>query len=349
MGCGISPGEWTGRPGQMHFYRESGTGSKPEVIPGVAVDPSTFNERAQCIADLKEISGAIDIMNGGHPDGVNAASALSLMYEIGTGKIAPILDRWKAFVESSQKKQLKIISKYYKEPRPEFIRLLISKNKDLSETEVNQFIGADLYDNSNVVVEAGSNIPKLQAAKQAMLIQLAQLGTLNLQDPTNRSQFQKEMGILGYDSDVGPDQKRAQWENDLLDNLVNQPNNKPIVLDVDNDAIHINEHQLRMKSPAWMSLPIQVQQAYMMHIQQHEQSQQKKQQAQMLMQQAMQPPPPQQGGHPAQAHPQQQAQPHQAAPRKHGPHNSGGISKEMRNVILNGSDLMTPANVGAQK
>lgn len=346
IGCGISPGEWTGRPGQMHFYRAQPGGDKPTLLPGTGVGQDTFQERAQRITDLKEIMGASDILQGGTPEGVNAASAINLLYEVSQGKLAPILNRWKMFVESDQKKQLKIIAKYYKEPRPEFIRLLMSKNRDLSETEVNQFLGSDLHDNCNVVVEAGSNIPKLQAAKQSLLVQLASMGVLNLQDPTNRIQFQQDMGITGYDSDVGPDQKRSQWENDLLDNLVNQPDNKPIVLDIDNHAIHIQEHSLRMKSPAWMSLPFPIQQAYTAHIQQHEQFQNAQLQAQMLQQQAMAP----RGQQPPQQH-QQQA-PQQAAQHKpprhptdsHGP----GPGQAIKNVIL-GSDLLTPSTVSAQR
>src|SRR6202000_17980 len=115
------------------------------------------------------------------------------LYEVGTGKLFPILDRWKMFVEQDQKKQLRLIGQKYKEPRPDFIRMLKSRNEDLVESDINKFIGADLYDNYNVIVEAGSNIPKLQAAKQAVLMELAQMGMLNLQNPENRVQFQQDM------------------------------------------------------------------------------------------------------------------------------------------------------------
>ncbi len=102
LSCGISPGSWTGRPGQENFYRADGTGAKPETIPGIGVDPSVLQERQGKVEDIKEISGAIDILRGDRPPGVNAASALSLLYEVGTGKLFPILDRWKCFVEQDQ-------------------------------------------------------------------------------------------------------------------------------------------------------------------------------------------------------------------------------------------------------
>lgn len=278
MSSGIAHGSWTGRPGQEIFYRDSG-GQPPSTIPASGVDPTVFQERAQRVEDMKTITGAIDILKGDRPDGITAASALEMLYEVGMGKLFPILDRWKAFVEGSQKKQLRIISKFYKEPRPDFIRLLQQKNRELSADAISKFIGSDLYDNCNVVVEAGSNVTKLQAAKKQELREAAQSGVLNLADPRNRRQYLEDMGIQGYDSDIGPDQKRAEQENSILDDLSNNPNKKPIVLDWDNHDVHIQVHEGRMKEPSWMELPPAVQQAYMQHRMEHEQMQQQKQMA----------------------------------------------------------------------
>lgn len=296
MSSGIAHGSWTGRPGQEIYYRDTG-GQPPSIIPPVGVDASVFQERSQRVEDLKNISGAIDILKGDKPNGVTAASALELLYEVGTGKLFPILDRWKCFVENSQKKQLRIIAKFYKEPRPDFIRLLKSKNKELSDAAINQFIGADLYDNCNVVVEAGANVSKLQAAKKQELREAAQAQVLNLEMPENRIEYLTQMGITGFDSDVGPDTNRAEWENSLLDNIKNSPDNAPIVLDWDNHEIHLQVLERRMKEPSWMELDAETQQAYIQHRTQHQQMQQQKVQqeqmeamaAQMAGQQASEP------------------------------------------------------------
>lgn len=333
--AGIAPGSWTGRSGQLIYFRDGG-GAKPEILPSSGVDQSVFAERAQCVSDLKEITGAIDILKGDRPPGVNAASALNLLYEVGTGKLYPILERWKMFVEQDQKKQLRLIAQKYKEPRPEWIRLLKSKNSELSEEDINQFIGADLNDNWNVVVEAGSNIPKLQAAKQGMLVELAQMGMLNLQDPGNRVQFQQDMGIAGYDADIEPDRKRAEWENDILDNIQYTPDNRAIVLVIDNHQEHLSVHQTRMKSPNFMALPLAVQQAYMRHIKEHEQYQAQALHAQMLQQQAMTP-----VGAP-QAAPKGQASQPAGIQGGHGK----GLTKDMKSAVMGGSDVLTPAALG---
>lgn len=309
---GITHGQWTGRPGQEIFYRDAGN-NPPSIIQAHGVDPTVFQERAQRVEDMKTITGAIDILKGDRPDGITAASALEMLYEVGMGKLFPILDRWKAYVENSQKKQLRITSKKYREPRPDFIRLLQQKNKELSSEAIAHFIGADLYDNCNVVVEAGSNVTKLQAAKKQELREAAQTGVLNLADPRNRRQYMEDMGIQGYDSDIGPDQKRAEWENSILDDLQNQPTKTPIVFDWDNHAVHLQVVEQRMKEPSWMELPPTTQQAYMAHRQQHEQMAQQAMMMQNMQAMAMGQPP---GPSPQQT---QQPQPMRQQPKGKGP------------------------------
>jgi hypothetical protein len=339
LGSGVQKGEWTGRPGQEIFFRPDASGVGPSVLPPVGVDEQVFQERAQRLEDLKQVSGAIDILKGDRPPGVNAASALNLLYEVGTGKLFPILDRWKVFVEGDQKKQLRLIAKNYKEPRPQFIAMLRMKNTELSPESINQFIGQDLYDNCNVVVEAGSNVPKLQAAKQAALEQAAQTGVLALEQPGNRMEFQRQMGITGFDNDVGPDTKRAEWENDLLENVLASPDNKPIVLVMDNHDIHMDVLARRMKEPSFVALPQEVQQAFMMHWQEHDQFKQQMMQAQQMQAAAMGMPlggpgePPQGGAGPKSPSPQ--------GPGKPGVRGPSAGGKDVKNALH--QDVLTPA------
>ncbi len=301
-GSGIEPGQWTGRPGQEVNYRETG-GAIPSVIPGAGVDETVFQERAQRVEDLKNSMGAIDILKGDRPPGVTAASALNLLYEVGTGKLFPVLDRWKKFIENSQKKQLKLVARKYQEPRDQFIAMLMSKNTDLDPQSIKKFIGSDLYDNCNVVVEAGSNVPKLQAAKQAALQEAAQAGTLSLESPANRNEYNRQMGITGFDNDVGPDIQRAEWENDCLDNIETDPASKPMVMAVDNDDIHMDVLARAMKKPAFMAKSAPVQQAFMAHYMEHQNAAAQKHQAAMMESMASgMPPQPQPGTAPAPLH-----------------------------------------------
>lgn len=284
-GSGIAPGSWTGRPGQQIDYnQEAGV---PSTVPAAGVDASVFKEREQVIEEMKMISGAMDILTGDRPPGVNAASAFALLIEMGTGKLYPMLDRKKRFIESSKKKQLRAIAKNYREHRPEFIQKMKQLNKKLPTATIEAFLGTDLRDNCNVVIEVGSNVPKLEAMKQMRLQEAAQSGAIMLDTPVNRREYQRQMGVVGFDNDVGPDMTRAEWENDCLDNILVNPDRKPVVLNCDDDQVHIGEHTRRMKEPAWMEVDQQIQQAYMMHVEEHEASKAQKEQMMAMQQMAM--------------------------------------------------------------
>lgn len=291
---GIKPGEWTGRPGQEIQYRDGG--AAPTTVPASGVDPQVFQERAQRVEDLKAVTGAIDILKGDKPAGVDAASALELLFEVGTGKLRPSLDRWKVFVEGSQKKQLRCVANKYREPRPEFIKMLHSRNKETPKEVINSFIGADLHDNCNVRIEAGSNIPKLQSAEKSQLLQLAQIGTLNLENPENKMEFNRRLGIIGFDNEAGPDVKRASWENALMENIVNNPNKRPVVFADEDHATHKEIHMRRMKEPSFMELDEEVQNIFTEHMAEHDQMIQMQEQMEMEKAMALGVPPQQKQG-----------------------------------------------------
>lgn len=279
--------QWSGRPGQKISYTPGSNGEKPETIMAAGLDAQVFQERAQKVEDIKQITGAIDILKGDRPPGVTAFSSLNLLFEVGAGKLFPVADRWKRFTESSQKKQLKLVAKKYREPRPEFIQRLQSMNSELTVDQIKDFVGKDLYDNCNVVIDPASAVPRMKAAEQAKLMELAQSGVLNLQDPANRSEFLQRMDILGFDAGYGKDANRASYENSLLDELANSPGGmRPIVLDADQHDIHIALHQDRQKEPSFQELPFEVQQAYTQHIMQHEEMKNQKLQQEMQMQAA---------------------------------------------------------------
>ncbi len=276
---------WTGRPGQKVFYTPGSNGEKPENLPPMDVGQQVMVERAQKVEDIKNIMGAPDILKGDRPPGVTAFSALNLLFEIGAGKIFPMADRWKRFHEADQRKQLQIVATKYREPRPEFIQRLMSMNSELTEDQIKAFVGKDLNNNCNVIIDPASSVPKMKAAEQAKLMELAQLGVLNLEDPANKKEFLERLDILGFDGGYGKDASRAAFENDDLDALGSNPmGRKPIVMNSDNHDIHIAIHNDRQKEPSFLELPFEVQQAYAMHVMEHENL--KAQAEQMMMMQA---------------------------------------------------------------
>jgi len=92
-----------------------------------------------------------------------------------------------------------------------------------------------------------------------------------LEKPENRMQFLEDLGISGYDEDVSPDVKRAQYENDLLDDMERDPEGlRPVVLMVDDHKLHQEIHARRMKEPSFMELPAEIQQSYLAHYEEHQ-------------------------------------------------------------------------------
>lgn len=282
-GCGVPEGYWNGAPGLQIQYRPVGAnGAKPEIIPGVPLPAQVYQEREVTKNELHQIAGTNEVLQGLRPPGVTTASGLQLLLEQSFNKFAPLMQRWEKFIERGETKKLKLIAYKYREPRPEFINKLRALNKDISDVDIANFIGSDLRNNVSVKIEAGSSIPRSNAAKQQQLMELAGTGLLgNLAvDPINKQELLERIGVRGFDANFEIDFKRANWENDMLDN----GNVSGVqVLPFDNHQIHIQVHSNRAKEPSFMKLDPVIQEAYLQHIQLHAsiQQQQMMEQAQM--------------------------------------------------------------------
>lgn len=285
-GCGVPEGYWNGAPGLQITYRPVGAnGAKPEVIPGTPLPAQVYQEREVTKTEMSQIARINEVLQGIRPPGVTTYGGLQLLLEQSFNSFAPMIHRWEKFIEKGQTKKLKLIAHRYREPRKEFIDKLRALNKDISDVEIVNFIGADLRNNVQVRIEAGSSIPRSNAAKQQQLMELAQTGVLgNLaQDPVNKQKFLERLGVRGFDQTYEVDVKRAEWENEMLDNGQFQ---NVMILPFENHQIHSQIHGNRMKEPSFMSLPEDIKQGYMQHAMQTMQILQE-QQFQAAQQQAM--------------------------------------------------------------
>lgn len=300
-GSGVPEGYWNGAPGLQIQYRPVGAnGAKPEIIPGNPLPAQVYQEREVTKNEIAQISGTNEVLQGLRPPGVTTASGLQLLLEQSFNKFAPQIHRWEKFIERGETKKLKLIAHFYREPRPEFINKLRALNKDITDVEIVNFIGADLRNNCQVRIEAGSSIPRSNAAKTQQLQELAQSGVLGdlVNDPLAKQQFLERMGVVGFDVNFEKDVKRAQWENEMLDN---GNLNGISILEFENHQIHKQLHTNRVKEPAFLKMPPDVQQGYLQHIQQHDMYLQQ-QQLQQAQQQALM-----QGNLPGQMAPQMMA------------------------------------------
>lgn len=268
-GCGVPEGYWNGAPGLQIQYRPVGAnGAKPELVQGLPLPAQVYQEREVTKNELTQIARTNEVLQGVRPPGVTTYGGLQLLLEQSYSTLAPTQHRYEKFIEKGETKKLKLIAQRYREPRPEFVNKLRAMNKDISDVEIVNFIGSDLRGNVSVRIEAGSSVPRSNAAKQQQLTELANTGILGnlIADPVNKQKFLEKVGVHGFDSTFETDVKRAQWENEMLDN----GNFASImILQFENHQIHIELHQNRMKEPSFMTLPDDLKAAYLQHVQEH--------------------------------------------------------------------------------
>ena len=304
-GCGVPNGYINGRPGLNIPYRPVGAnGAKPEKVQGIPLPQQVYQERDQAILDIKRIGMTQDVLEGTNPMGVKTAYQLRQLQENAVASLSATFQRWEKSFEREETKKLLLISKKYKEPRENFGKKLKALNKDITDIDIEMFMGEDLRDNVNVRIEPGSSIPRSKAAEDALLSEMVQSKVLDvINNPVNKREFMDKLGIKGFDYQSSPDVKRAQWENsiieagDMKNMIVQQPQQIPqtpqidpttgqpmidgmgqpimtgggmtlpqTVLELDDHETHIIIHSARMKDP---NITEEIRQKYLQHIEEH--------------------------------------------------------------------------------
>ena len=227
-----------------------------------------------------------DVLEGTNPQGVKTAYQLEQLLENALAAMGATFQRWEKSIEREETKKLLLISKRYKEPRAEFGKKLKAINKDVTDIELEMFMGEDLKDNVNVRIEPNSSIPRSKAGENAVIRELVQGKILDVAtNAVNKREFLDKMGIKGFDYETSPDVKRAQWENSIIEEgdmeeLVVRPAGQaqdpvtllPIetpaetVLELDDNLTHITIHSARAKDP---NVPQEIRQKYLIHIDEH--------------------------------------------------------------------------------
>jgi len=294
-GCGIANGYINGRPGLNINYRPVGAnGAKPEKVQPSQLPQQIFDERVQAVEDIKRIGMTQDVLEGSNPQGVKTAYQLEQLLENALASLGAVFQRWEKSFEREETKKLLLISKRYKEPRVDLGKKLKALNKDITDIDIEMFLGSDLRDNVSVRVESGSSIPRSHAGENAVLREMVQNGILDVAgNAVNKRELFDKMGIKGFDYQSSPDIKRAQWENSIIEagdmnNLIvsqPQPQIDPMtgqpmmdmtgmpmmtpastVLELDDHETHIVIHSARMKD---MNVPPETRQKYITHIEEH--------------------------------------------------------------------------------
>lgn len=267
----VDEGALSGSEDKPLFYKYNasiGSPVAPQLHSGIPLPAQFFNERAALIETMARISGSNLIMQGNNPTGVTAAAALQLLLESANSQYGPLINGWEKFIERGQTNKLVLFQRMCREPRSDIFEMLTKKKRDLTELDVAAFTGETIEDNLTVEVEAGSSIPKSQAARQNQVMELGKMGVLGdiVNDPITNQQFLSEFGITEFNKKINAEWEKVKWENSRI--LKGQP---PSPSPRDNHQMHLSEHIAETQKPSYIERSSdQVKQMMEEHIAFHE-------------------------------------------------------------------------------
>lgn len=192
----------TSEPGLVIQYTpgyEKPTQLKLEPLPQYVLA-----EVDRILQDIADISGQHEVSSGTVPSGVTAASALSFLQEQDDTMLAPIIHSLERGVERLGRHFLCHVHQYWDEAHT--VKVLGPDNT----WEIKRYLKADLRDNTDFHIQAGSAMPRSIAAKQAFIMELMKMGVI----PPERGLRYLEMAETGqmYE-EMQVDRRQAEREN----------------------------------------------------------------------------------------------------------------------------------------
>lgn len=283
----IDPKKITTEPGQVILYKTGFT--PPQPIPLQNIPSYVTEEIDRLYTDISDLSGQHEVSNGSTPPGVTAATAISFLQEQDESLIATHYTSVEEAVEKVATQSLNYVKMFWDEPRT--VKIVGIEGS----FDVRIFKGADLRDNSDIRVEAGSALPTSRAAKQAFIMDLMKMGFI----PPDKGLEILEIGGLNrlYES-IQIDKRQAQRENlkmrtvkqqdiiqqtqawstnnpNAIDPISKMPLSPPLIVPVntyDNHGVHIQIHNDFRKSQNFENVDPVVKALFEEHVNQHQEA-----------------------------------------------------------------------------
>jgi hypothetical protein len=283
-----------GVPGE-HVMHNAAAGQRPpvEYLQPPSVPGYSFNFMQQMETSFREISGQYEVSQGTVPNGVTAASAISLLQEQDATRLGPDVEQLEVALGKVGQQFIKIIGKFFTTDR---IMVIVGEGGIL---DVDTFrADTDTFKVPRISVQPYSTFPRSIAAKQAAIRDYLNL-LLQYSVPIEPAALAKVLkdtevgGIENLVASTVTDLDHAQREHVDLQRGIN-----PVVREVDNHLVHIACHEDYMKSPRCTPEQYQV---LLAHNQEHRQGVAKNAQRDQALAVLSQPPPvpPPPGGGPA--------------------------------------------------
>lgn len=291
----------TTEPGQVIEYNLGYPA--PEPLPLQNLPAYVLQELDRSLMDFEDISGQHQVSKGQVPSGVTAATAINFLQEQDESMLSVTHEGIEEAFEKIGYQTLCYVKQYWDMPRKVKV---VGKDGFFN---VVSFQGADLRDNTDIRVEAGSSLPTSKAAKQAFLMDMMTQGFI---PPEKGLELMDMGGVQRLYEEIRVDAAQASRENmrmaavtqdqieqfamtyvptdpvtgqknpelGLIDPNTGQPlqdqagnpTQPPLIVPVnsyDAHQVHIQIHNTYRKSQEFEQLPQEIKSLFEQHVNQH--------------------------------------------------------------------------------
>lgn len=229
----------------------------PQRIEGIPLDRGAVMYIQEFDREMADLVNLADVLLGRtQPSGTSNILVENLIQQAMT-RFGPILSSISDNTVKWASQMLQLFKMYGTETR-------VSRAiDDMGQMEIQSFSNADVSGNVHIRIEnAGSGMPKLALLDSVRLQSAIQNGLVDLQDPQIRHRILRQMDLGQFDSESNVHYETAVRENQLMKMGQPVPTNSVI-----NDIrFHLPAHIRLANSP---SLPPQILQIVLAHIQDH--------------------------------------------------------------------------------
>jgi hypothetical protein len=282
----------------------------PQPVQGLTLPPQVDNLLAGLREQILDVSGQSEVSRGNVPTGVRSGVAVAYLQEEDDTKLGPTIENAEMATALLGSLTLSRFGQFYT------VQRIIRWKKDTTKFDAMKFKGADLKNNTDVVCQAGSAMPKSKAARQQYTLELVQLGVLT--DPKeikeeldlgagepdnndkNMAQADRENDVMMYGSEMGmfrlPEGENADQE------MAQLVSTAVPVFQWQNHQLHIDRHTSRMMDEDFDKVRTShpgIGRLFDEHVAVHQQMLAQQQAAQAAAQQAAKGAPSEAGGTPA--------------------------------------------------
>lgn len=294
----IDVAKWNNSPGQVLEYNMGMP--KPEAMAPPQLPSYVIQESDEMLRDMEDLSGQHQVTKGNASAGVTSGTAINYLQEADNSFMSTVFFSIERGFEKIAKQSLQLAVQYWDSPK---LVKIVGRDGSFS---VKSLMGADLKNGTDIHTETGSSLPDSKAARNAMVMDMANRGMIPFPDameilnlPSFKSYYDRvnadrnaalrenqrmreldpmEVQMVAEQADQMKQEMLMQLGMDeatlnasplggQLDAMFNQP--MMPVNDWDKHEAHLETHELFMKSQGFEALDPAIKDQFAKHRQAH--------------------------------------------------------------------------------